>query len=130
MLPHLSGPSKHSPAPFLELLHRQPVERGRIAHARLSQLDHVLGDVIAVGQVQFPAGRLIRSRHRFDCFQVKRLIGWRSAREGMGVEHYALLAVVGGSATGLSATDAWAEPLPVISVNVWAFLCVPDTKPD
>ena len=48
----------------------------------------------------------------------------------MGVEHYALLAVVGGSATGLSATDARAEPLPVIKVNVWAFLYVPGTKPD
>ena len=42
-----------------------------------------------------------------------------------------LLAVVGGSATtGLSATDARAEPLPVIKVNVWAFLYVPGTKPD
>jgi len=43
----------------------------------------------------------------------------------MGVEHYALLAVVGGSATELSATDAWAEPLPVIKVNVLASLYVP-----
>src|SRR4029077_12495052 len=31
----------------------------------------------------------------------------------------------GGSATGLSVTDAWAEQLPVIKVNVWAFLYVP-----
>jgi len=28
------------------------------------------------------------------------------------VQHNALLAVTGGSATCLSATDAWAEPLP------------------
>jgi hypothetical protein len=36
----------------------------------------------------------------------------------MGVDrHNALLAVTGGSATELSATDAWAEPLPVIKVN-------------
>jgi hypothetical protein len=47
----------------------------------------------------------------------------------MGVEHYALPAVVGGSATGLSATDARAEPLPVIRVNVWASLYVPDRNP-
>jgi len=26
---------------------------------------------------------------------------------------------------GLSVTDAWAEQLPVIKVNVWAFLYVP-----
>ena len=31
----------------------------------------------------------------------------------------------GGSAMGLSVTDAWAEQLPVIKVNVWAFLYVP-----
>ncbi len=39
----------------------------------------------------------------------KRLMRWRSAREGMGVGHYALRAVVGGSATRLSATGARAE---------------------
>ena len=31
----------------------------------------------------------------------------------------------GGSAMGLSVTDAWAEQLPVIKGNVWAFLYVP-----
>jgi hypothetical protein len=44
------------------------------------------------------------------------------------VLHDALLAVTGGSAIGLSATDARVEPLPVIKVNVWAFLYVPGTK--
>ena len=34
------------------------------------------------------------------------------------VQHGTLLAVTGGSATGLSATDAWAEPFPVIKVNL------------
>ena len=38
--------------------------------------------------------------------------------------------VTGGSATGLSATDAWAEPQPVININVWASLCVPAGNPD
>jgi hypothetical protein len=33
--------------------------------------------------------------------------------------------VTGWSATELSATDASAEPLPVIKVNVWASLYVP-----
>jgi len=41
------------------------------------------------------------------------------------VWHRALLYLSGGSATELSATDAWAEPLPVIEVNVWTSLYVP-----
>jgi hypothetical protein len=45
----------------------------------------------------------------------------------MGIEHYALLAVIGGSATGLSATGAWAEPLPVMGVNLAAYCSVPRT---
>jgi len=49
----------------------------------------------------------------------------------MGVDrHNALLAVTGGSATGLSATDAWAEPQPVINIDVWASLCAPAGNPD
>jgi len=40
------------------------------------------------------------------------------------VWHRALLYLSGGSATELSATDAWAEPLPVIEVNVWTSLYV------
>jgi hypothetical protein len=45
----------------------------------------------------------------------------------MAVQVYALLAVVGGSATGLSATDARAEPLPVMGVNSAAYCSVPRT---
>ncbi len=40
--------------------------------------------------------------------------------ESGGLSSHALPSVTGGSASGLSATDAWQEPLPVMEVNLAA----------
>jgi hypothetical protein len=46
------------------------------------------------------------------------------------VWHRALLYLLGGSAIDLSATDARAEPQPVININVWASVYVPAGNPN
>ena len=51
------------------------------------------------------------------CFVVERIAQIFSRFVGIS-RHDTQASLTGGSATGLSATDAWAEPLPVMVVNV------------
>src|SRR5690348_8916916 len=93
---------------------------------RLSQLQQGCADTIVTGFAR-PFHALFSHRAIvFRSFHGTPPSERERTRVRMGVDrHNALLAITGGSATELSATDAWAEPLPVIKVNVWASLYVP-----